>query len=142
MRMMALLLLVPLLAACARVPDAEAIRSAIRDMATAAEAKRTGDVLERVAADFTGNDGELDRAGLERLLRARMVAAQSVGVSIGRVDVELDGDRASARFEMTLTDGSGRWLPDRRSVLDVTTGWRREGRAWRCHYAKWSSDER
>ncbi len=143
MRMVMTFVLVWSLASCAaRVPDAEAIRAAIGEMASAAEARRTGDVLERIAADFTGNDGEFDRAGLERLLRARVLAAQSVGVSIGRVEVELDGDRAVARFEMTLTDGSGRWLPDRRSVLDVTTGWRREGRDWLCYNASWSSDAR
>lgn len=142
MRMTMALVLVFSLVACTRVPDAEAIRSTIQMMAAAAEGKRTGEVLDHVAADFTGNDGEFDRPGLERLLRARVLAAQSVGVSIGDVEVELDGSRAIARFEVTLTDGSGRWLPDRRAVLRLTTGWRREGRDWLCYNAKWSSDAR
>lgn len=137
-----LLLLALLPAACARVPEADAIRAAIHAMAEAAEAKRTGAVLEHVAADFTGNDGELDRAGLERLLRARLLAGQAIGVSIGTIEVQLDGDRATARFEMSVTDDSGRWLSDRRAAFDVTTGWRREGGAWHCYNAKWSSDER
>jgi hypothetical protein len=127
-----------LLAACARTPDAEAIRASIAAMAEAAEARRTGDVLAFVSDDFTGEDGALDRAGLERLLRARLLAGRAVGVRVGRVDVALAGERATARFELTLTDGSGRWLAEGRAVLDVTTGWRREGRTWRCHYAKWS----
>lgn len=142
MRKIAVFVLASLLAACARAPDAEAIRTAIGGMAAAAQAKRTGEVLAHVADDFTGNGGEFDRDGLERLLRARVLAAQSVGVSIGTVDVELDGDRAIARFDVTLTDGSGRWLPDRRSVLEVTTGWRREGSDWLCYNATWSSDAR
>lgn len=137
MRFLLALLMISVFVACARVPDTDAIRSAIRTMAEAAEAKRTGDVLDHVAADFTGNDGEVDRAGLERLLRARVLAAQAIGVTIGTVEVELDGDRATARFEMTVTDGSGRWLPDRRAVLDMTTGWRREGSVWRCQNARW-----
>lgn len=140
MRFLLPLLMTSLLAACARVPDAEAIRATIHAMAEAAEAKRSGDVLAHVAEDFTGNDGEFDRTGLERLLRARLLAGQSVGASIGRVDVELDGNRATARFEMTLTDGSGRWLPDRRATFDVTTGWRREGSGWSCYNARWTQD--
>lgn len=139
MRKIMAFLLVCSLASCARVPDAEAVRSAIQSMAAAAQAKRSAEVLEQLSADFVGNDGEFDRAGLERMMRARLLAGQSIGVSIGAVDVQVDGDRAIARFDVTLTDGSGRWLPDRRSVLDVTTGWRREGRGWHCYNAKWSS---
>lgn len=140
MRFVPVWLLILLLAACARAPDAEVIRDAIGEMAAAAEAKRSAEVLEHVAVDFTGNDGELDRAELERMLRARVLAAQAVGVSIGTVTVELDGDRATARFEMTVTDGSGRWLSDGRAVLQVTSGWRREGGIWRCYNARWSRD--
>lgn len=138
MRLFSMLLASILLAACTRVPDADAIRDTIQAMATAAEAGRRGDVLEHITPDFTGNDGEFDRAGLERFVRARMLA-QSIGVAIGSIEVELDGNRAIARFEMTVTDGSGRWLPDRRASLAVVTGWKREGGAWRCYNAKWSS---
>lgn len=140
MRRFLLLLLLSWLPACTRVPDADAIRGTIQAMAAAAEAKRSGDVLDHIAADFTGNDGEFDRAGLERLLRARLLAGQAIGVSLGRIDVELDGNRATAHFAMTVTDDSGRWLPDRKATLDVTTGWRREGRDWRCYNARWTQD--
>lgn len=139
MRALTMTLSLLVLAACARVPDADAIRGTVRAMAAAAEAKRSGDVLEPVTPDFVGNGGEFDRAGLERLVRARMLA-QSIGVSVGTIDVELDGDRATARFPMTVTDGSGRWLPDRRADLDVVTGWKREGGKWRCYNATWSSN--
>lgn len=134
-----LLVALAFLCACSRPPDAEAIRASIASMAEAAEALRTGDVLASVSDDFTGNDGELDRAGLERLLRARKLAGRSVGASVGHVDVELSRDRATARFELTLTDGSGRWLADGRAVLRMTTGWRREGGRWRCYNARWES---
>ena len=139
MRMVMAFVLVSTLAACARVPGAAAIRSTIQQMAAAAEAKRTGEVLEHVAADFTGNDGEFDRAALERMLRARVLAAQAIGVSIGPVAVEVDGHRATARFTMTVTDESGRWLSDRRAVLDMVTGWRNEAGVWRCNNARWES---
>lgn len=128
-----------LFAACARPPHAEAIRAAIHAMQEAAEHRQPAGVMQHLADDFVGNDGEFDRAGLERLVRARMLA-QSVGVSIGSVDVELDGDRATARFPMTVTDGSGRWLPDRRADLDVVTGWKLEGGKWRCYNATWTPE--
>lgn len=139
MRKVMTFVLISLLAACARVPDADAIRSAIEQMAAAAEAKRTAEVLEHVAADFTGNDGELDRAGLERMLRARVLAAQAIGVSIGSIAVEVDGHRATANFTMTVTDESGRWLSDRRAVLGMVTGWRQDAGVWRCINAQWES---
>lgn len=126
------------LGACARQPAEVAIREAIASMTGAAEAGRVGDVLASVSDDFTANDGEFDRTGLERLLRARTLAGRAVGASVGHVVVEPDGDRATARFELTLTDGSGRWLPEQRAVLAMTTGWRREGGRWRCYNARWS----
>jgi len=127
------------LAACAGPPDAEAIRSAISAMATAAEARSSGGVLDHVDTDFVGNDGEVDRDGLQQLLRARLLAGRTIGVSIGTVEVEVDRDRATARFEATVTDGSGRWLPEHRAVLQIVTGWRRERGTWRCYNAHWNS---
>ena len=138
MRMLFPIALALLIAACAHTPDTDAIRANVQAMAAAAEAQDKAGVLAHVADDFTGNEGELDRAGVEQLLRARLLAGRSIGVSIGRVEVEVDGDRAIARFEATVTDGSGRWLPDHRAVLKMVTGWRREGREWRCYNAQWS----
>ncbi len=137
MRLLISLVLVCMIAACARVPDADAIRATIGAMAAAAEARRSGDVLDHIAADFTGNGGEFDRAGLERMLRLRLLGGHDIGVSLDSIDVDVDGDRAIARFTMTVTDDSGRWIPDRRATLDVTTGWRREGHEWLCYNAGW-----
>ena len=142
MRMLFSLSLALLLAACARTPDGDAIRANVRAMAAAAESQSKAGVLEHVADDFIGNDGELDRAGLEQLLRARLLAGHSIGVSIGSVAIEVDGDRATARFEATVTDGSGRWLPEHRAVLQIITSWRREQREWRCYNAQWSGGDR
>ena len=131
-----------LLAGCARPPDEAAIRSAIAAMAQATEARQGSGVLEHVSADFTGNDGEFDRAQLENFLRLRLLAARGVTVSLGRIDVEPSGDRAMAKFEAHLGDASGRWIPDRSATVQFVTGWRRERGTWRCYNAKWSSDAR
>ena len=127
---------IAMLAACVRQPDTEAIRAAIASMADAAEAREGADVLEHISADFTGNDGEFDRQQLTRLLRAQLLAS-SVGVRLGQVDVELSGERATARFDATLTDGSGRWIAERSAEVHFVTGWRREDGAWRCYNASW-----
>lgn len=129
------------IAACARTPDDEAIRAAIAKGAEAAEAHRAGDLVDLVSSDFIGNDG-LGRADLANLLRGRMLVANALGVHVGSVDVDVQGDRATARFDALVTDTSGRWIPDRAATLHFETGWRREGREWRCYNAQWSSDAR
>jgi len=135
---LAWLLLLAGMVACSRTPDDAAIRAAIDAAVAGAEARRPADVLAVVADDFIGNDG-VDRDGLHDLLRAHMVVAGALGVHIpGRIDVELQGDRAVARFGAVMTDSSGRWIPDRIRTLQFETGWRREGGAWRCYYARWS----
>jgi hypothetical protein len=127
---------IAVLAACARQPDEEAIRATIVTIAEAAEARDGTDILEHVSADFTGNDGEFDRRKLADLLRMQLIAG-SLGVHLGQVDVELSGARATARFDATLTDGSGRWIAERSAGFRFVTGWRREDGAWRCYNASW-----
>lgn len=140
MRWLGLFVCIVIAAACARQPDADAIRAAIAEMASAAQAQRSSDLLARISDDFTGNDGEVDRVQLANLLRAQLLAHRTIGVSVGTIDIELSGDRATARFDATLTDASGRWLADRSEVLQLVTGWRREQGTWRCYNAKWSGD--
>lgn len=128
-----------LAAACARPPDATAIRAAVAEMRDAAEARDSAAVLAHVSADFVGNDGEVDRDGVAVLLRAQLLARQRIGVRLGRIDVELSGERATASFDATLTDASGRWIPRRTRSLRLATGWRRENREWHCYNARWSA---
>lgn len=122
---------------CAHQPDAEAIRGAIAEAAAAVEARRGADLLEHVSEDFIGND-ELDRAQLDRMLRMQMMGAKSIGVSVDGIHVDVQGDRATASFEANITDSSGRWIPDRAVTLKFESGWRHEGRQWRCYNAKWT----
>lgn len=129
------------LASCSRTPDDEAIRAAITKTAEAVEARRAGDVLAAVSDDFVGNDG-IDRTELGNLLRGQVLVANALGVRVSSVEVDARGDRAIARFDAFVTDSSGRWIPDRAATLHFETGWRREGREWRCYNAKWSSDAR
>ena len=58
--------------------------------------------------------------------------------SIGAIAIEIDGDRATATFDMTVGDASRRWLPSGRETFAVVSGWRREGSEWACYNATWT----
>jgi len=128
-----------LLVACSAPPaPAETeIRASIQTMREAAEARHAAAIIDRIAGDFTGRSGELDRAGLDRMLKIAFLGHQHVHVSLGSIAVDVDGDRAKATFEMTVSDGSGRWIPSGRATYAVVTGWRREDGAWLCYNASW-----
>ena len=93
--------------------------------------------MRYVSADFTGNDGQADRDGLHNLLRAQVLRNESVGVTLGPIDVDLLGDRATVHVTATLTGGSGGLLPERGSIYSITSGWKREGGEWKCFNAAW-----
>ena len=126
---------------CGRPSDEASIRNEIETMRKAAEARRAGDLLDGIADDFTGNQGELDRAGLARFVKLELLRNESIGVAIGPIVVKLDGDRAVARFEVTFSDASRRWLPGGRETLAVVSGWRRAGSRWVCYNAAWTNKD-
>ena len=126
-------------AACARTPDDQAIRESIEKGVAAAQAHDASALADVLADDFIGND-ELDKPALKSQLRGQFVVAKAIGVRIGSIDVEVNGDRATARFDAFVTDTSGRWIPDRATTLHFETGWRRDGKHWFCNNARWTRD--
>jgi hypothetical protein len=128
-----------LAAACSRPPDEVRIRGAIEAMKTAAEARRPSDVLEHLADDFTGNNGEVDREGLAQLLRIQFLRSDAIGVDVGPIAVAIDENRAVAKFDITVSDRSRRWLPSGSETYAIVSGWRREGDGWICYNASWSN---
>jgi ketosteroid isomerase-like protein len=134
-------LLVPiialLLAGCHRTPDEQRIRDAVAAMQAAVEARDPRGFMRHVSADFTGNDGQADRDGLHNLLRAQVLRNESVGVTLGPIDVDLQGDRATVGVTVTLTGGSGGLLPEHGSIYSIVSGWKREGGEWKCFNATW-----
>lgn len=143
MHVAGLLLAAWMLASCHRAPAEQQIRQAIDAAATAARANDAAGVLDVVGDDFIGNDGDLDRDGLRRLLALRALRQDKTGVLIGPVSFERKGDRIVARFNLVLTGGKpGDLLPDRSAIYAMTTAWRRQGGHWRCYAATWSSGVR
>lgn len=126
-----------LLTACARTPDEQRIRNAITAMQQAVEAHQPRDFMAYVSPDFTGEDGTVDRAALANILRFQVLRDDKVGVTLGPIDVELQGDRATVHVVATLTGGSGGLLPEHGAIYSITSGWKRDSKDWRCYNASW-----
>ena len=136
-RMLGLAFLLALTGACSRPPEAQRVREAIGAMQAAVEARDPKAFLEHVSADFTGNDGSVDREGLHNVLRAAVLRNEKIGVTIGPIEVEAKDERATAGFTVTLTGSAGGMIPERGAIYSVNSGWKREGGVWRCINAKW-----
>ena len=134
------MLMVVLLVGCHRAPAEQQIHDAIETAAAAARLNDTSGVLDVVSDDFTGNEGDLDRLGLRRLLAVRAFRQDKTGILIGPITFEHKGDRVLAHFNLVLTGGKqGDLLPDQSAVYAMTTAWRREGGEWKCYNAAWTS---
>jgi len=125
------------LAACSRTPDDRRIRENILAMQQAAEARDPRQFMDHVTADFSGNQGSVDREGLHNLLRALVLRNEKVGVTLGPIDVAIEGNRATASLIATVTGGQGGILPDHASIYSIKSGWRRDGKDWICFAATW-----
>lgn len=131
-----LLAVLPLLAACSRTPPEQRLREQVAHMQSALEERRAGDFMDAVAADFAGNSG-MDRAALQQVVRAQMLANAHVGLTLGPAQVDIVGDRATVRFSAMASGGSGRFLPERAQAWEVTSGWRDENGQWLLYFAEW-----
>jgi hypothetical protein len=128
--------MIPLLAGCDSTPPEQKLKQTIAKMETDGEAHKVSAVMDAVAEDFAGPEG-MDRKGLQRFLTFASMQNANLGVTIGPVEVEVMGERATAKFTLGATGGAGRFLPDRAQVYDVTTGWRMEGGEWKLISADW-----
>ncbi len=124
--------------ACSRTPPETALRESVAALQSAIEARDADDVADALAQDFIGNDG-LDRDRARRMAALMFMQSQSVGVTLGPLDVALQGDRATVRSTAALTGGSGHLLPDSAGVYDVVSGWRLEDGEWRMSSLEWKA---
>ncbi|MBO9717897.1 MAG: hypothetical protein J7507_14095 [Pseudoxanthomonas sp.] len=107
-------------------------------MQQALEQRQVRTFMDGIAEDFGGNGG-MDRAALQQVLRAQVLANANIGLTVlGSPAVELQGvDRATVRFSVVASAGGGRLVPDRAQAWDVTSGWRDQDGRWRLYYAEW-----
>jgi hypothetical protein len=109
-------------------------------MQQAMEARNPRAFMAHITDDFVGEDADFDRAALANLLRIEVLRNDSIGATLGPVDIEMQGDRAKARVVATFTGGSGSLLPERGSIYLITSSWKRQGSEWRCYSAAWKQE--
>jgi hypothetical protein len=132
-----LFLLIALATGCSGPPEAQRLRETIAAMQDAMEKRVPRDFMEHVSADFVGNDGAFDRETLHNLLRGAVLQNARIGVTLGPLDVDVQGSRATVKVSVTLTGGSGGLIPERGAIYSLTTGWKKEGNQWFCYNASW-----
>lgn len=104
-------------------------------MEEAAEARDSGALVGHLAEDFVGPDG-MDRERFRRYLAVIWLRNRDVGVTLGPLEVELMGERATVSFTAAARGGAG-LLPERADVYQVRTGWRLEDGDWKLISADW-----
>ena len=124
------------LTACRRAPDEVRIRQSIEAARSAAAESDAGALSGVLTEDFDGNGGAMATKDLANLLRLARFRGETVHAVLGPVEVDPRGDRYVARFTVTLGSG-GKLFPAELGMFKVETGWRREGREWRCFTASW-----
>jgi len=124
-------------AGCSRTPPEQRLRETIGELGEAIERRDAAALEEVLAEDFVGPQS-LDRDGARRMAALLFLRYRDVGTAFGPVDVELQPDHATARFNVGLTGGSGAVLPDSARLYDVETGWREVDGEWRLTSARWT----
>jgi hypothetical protein len=131
MKFLTVLITASLLAACAaKTSDEEKVRALVADVEEAAEARDTGDVLSRVAPDYSDKQG-LDKSQLQNFLRGYFLSHPKIellvniellefptdGLARARIGVasvaldQLGGDTVTLDVELRRLEGD--WLVTR-----------------------------
>jgi hypothetical protein len=124
---------------CRREPPEQALRRQVAALQAAVAERDAGKVADLLSADFVGNGG-IDREGAKRLALLHFMRHRDVGVSLGPLDIVVQGEHATVRCSVVLTGGTGGLLPESGSVRETTSGWRLEDGEWRMTSLAWTPD--
>ena len=113
------------------------LEDTLQRMRDSAVTGQVGDFMERVAEDFSGQNGNLDRRGLNSLLRVQLLKHSRVTASIMSDEYKMFEGRASVELSVLMTGGPGNWLPDSGRVYKIRTGWREQDGQWSMISAVW-----
>ena len=126
------------LCACTRTTPEQRLRDTVSSLQAGIETRDAGDIRAVLADDFVGPEG-LDREGAVRMAQAMFLRHRDIGVTItGPLQVRMQPDHASVRFDVALSGGSGGVLPDTARLYSVETGWRLQDGDWRLTSAEWT----
>ena len=132
-----LLVLVLCFAGCRHEPPEQALRKQVVALQAAIEQHDGAAMADVLAEDFIGNDG-LDRRGARQLAQLYFMRNREVGVTLGPLDVALQGEHATVKCTVLLTGGSGRLLPESGRGYDITSGWRLQSGDWVLTSLEWT----
>lgn len=95
-----------LLGGCAeKLPDEDAVRAVIKDMADAAnhkDASRLKSHISKAYSDPAGNDYD----ALKGIIAYHFISADSINVFLRKTDVEVKGDKAYATVNTVISKGN------------------------------------
>ncbi|HWT16341.1 MAG TPA: hypothetical protein VN581_11200 [Patescibacteria group bacterium] len=129
------LVMVLLLMACSRAPDEQRLRDTIAAMAASIESGESGDFVDHVADDFSGQGGGIDQRQLRAMLVAQTLRHPNISVLLGPLDVKRFGERATVKLRVIVT--GGQWLPETGRQIELESHWRIEDGDWICFRADW-----
>lgn len=125
------------LAACSGSPSEEALKAALDQLQESGENRDLDTFMDLVADDFSGNGGEFDRDGMERLLRLIAMRHKSIGVTRTSTTIQMHGELAEVSMSLLITGGSGGMLPETGQLMETKSSWRFEDGEWQVTSATW-----
>lgn len=128
-----------LLTACGEELTVEQqVIATIREMEAHIEAGERRPFMDYISADFSGQNGRLNREQLRALMIMQLNRYQRLQGQLFPIRVEETGDdSATARFRALVTGGPD-WIPDSGQVFDFETHWRQTDGEWKVTAATWS----
>lgn len=125
------------LTGCTGPSPEQALREQVSALHGAVEGRDAAAIGDLLADDFVGPGG-MDGDAAVRMARLAFLRHRDVGATLaGPLRVDLREHDATVSFEVALTGGSGRLLPDAARLYSVETGWRLQDGDWRLLSASW-----
>ena len=114
------------------------IIATIRDMEARIENRERRAFMAKIAPDFSGRNGNMNREQLRALVVFRLNRHKELNAQLFPIQVEeTTPGQASARVRALVTGGAG-WLPESGQVFDFVTEWRRDDDEWLLVGADWT----
>lgn len=124
-----------LCAACSRPSEEQRLRDTIAAMEVAIEAGESGDFIEHVSAEFTGQGSGIDQRQLRAILLSQSLRHENISVLLGPLDVKMFESRATVKVRVLATGGS--WFPETGRQIDIESHWQLDDGEWVCFRAEW-----
>jgi hypothetical protein len=121
---------------CSKSPTEALLVQTIDQMQSFGESRDVSGMMDKIADDFSGQSGSMDRSQLRAYLMGIRLRTQNIGVTRTKTDVQIEGTRAKVEIQMLVTDG-GQYLPNTGQLVKAQTQWRFVSGQWQLASAIW-----